>query len=101
MPTSSAESTMPSAARAMPHSAEMPGAAKALDSTSNPSSALSSTISDDDDPLPRAHRVVVDHADRVGARLRCRPCSVILSLDALSFVDSRQHFHQFFDFLRR
>ena len=26
----------------------------------------------DDDPLPRAHRVVVDHRDRVGARLRSR-----------------------------
>jgi hypothetical protein len=45
MPISSIDSTTPSASRPMPHSLAMPGAAKALDSTSNPSSALSAIIS--------------------------------------------------------
>ena len=45
MPTSSAERTTLSAARWICHSAEMPGAAKALDNTSNPSSAFSRIIS--------------------------------------------------------
>ena len=40
MPISSIDSTMPSAARSMPHSAMIPGEAKLIDSTSNPSSAL-------------------------------------------------------------
>ena len=44
MPISSAERTTPSASRGTPHSWVMPGAANALDSTSNPSSALSATI---------------------------------------------------------
>jgi hypothetical protein len=35
---------MPSSERGMPHSAEMPGAAKALDSTSNPSFAFNRTM---------------------------------------------------------
>ena len=52
MPTSSADSTTPSAVRWMPHSREMPGAAKALESTSKPSSAFSSDHQGDDDPLP-------------------------------------------------
>ena len=45
MPMSSAESMIPSSERGMPHSLVMPGAAKALDSTSNPSSAFRKIIS--------------------------------------------------------
>ena len=45
MPISSIDSTMPSAARLMPHSAAMPGEAKLIDITSKPSSALSAIVS--------------------------------------------------------
>ena len=44
MPISSIDSTMPSAARSMPHSSAMPGDAKLIDSTSKPSRALSATV---------------------------------------------------------
>ena len=44
MPINSIASTMPSAARSMPHSAAMPGDAKLIDSTSKPSSAFSMTV---------------------------------------------------------
>jgi hypothetical protein len=44
MPTSSIDSTKPSAARSIPHSAAMPGDAKLIERTSNPSSALSATV---------------------------------------------------------
>src|SRR5688572_28337808 len=44
MPISSIDSTMPSAARLMPHSRMMPGEAKLIDRTSKPSSALSRTV---------------------------------------------------------
>ena len=44
MPMSSIESTAPSATRSIPHSVAMPGEAKLIDSTSNPSSALRPTM---------------------------------------------------------
>ena len=44
MPMSSIDSTMPSAARSMPHSMAMPGDAKLIESTSNPSSAFRATV---------------------------------------------------------
>jgi hypothetical protein len=44
MPMSSIDSTMPSAARLMPHSVAMPGEAKLIDITSKPSRALSATV---------------------------------------------------------
>ena len=44
MPMSSIDSTTPSAARSMPHSVAMPGDAKLIDSTSNPSSAFRATV---------------------------------------------------------
>src|SRR5688572_9619738 len=44
MPISSIESTMPSWARSMPHSAAMPGEAKLIESTSKPSSAFSAMV---------------------------------------------------------
>jgi hypothetical protein len=44
IPISSMDSTMPSAARSMPHSAAMPGEAKLMERTSNPSSAVSPTV---------------------------------------------------------
>ena len=44
MPISSIDSTMPSAARLMPHSVAMPGEAKLIDITSKPSSALSAIV---------------------------------------------------------
>ena len=45
MPKSSIDKTMPSPARSMPHSAAMPGEAKLIDITSNPSSAFRATVS--------------------------------------------------------
>src|SRR6478735_6090018 len=96
MPISSADSTIPSAARSMPHSLVMPGAANALDSTSNPSSALRKTIR-----KTTIHcRVLIglSSTTAIGLLPPAIPAILfILSLDALSFVDSRQHFHQFFD----
>ena len=44
MPISSIDSTTPSAARSIPHSAAMPGEAKLIESTSNPSSAFRATV---------------------------------------------------------
>jgi hypothetical protein len=44
IPISSIDSTMPSAARSMPHSIAMPGEAKLIDVTSKPSSAFSATV---------------------------------------------------------
>ncbi len=44
MPMSSIDSTMPSAPRSMPHSVAMPGEAKLMESTSNPSRAFRATV---------------------------------------------------------
>ena len=44
MPMSSIDNTMPSAPRSMCHSAAMPGEAKAIDSTSNPSERIQSIV---------------------------------------------------------
>ena len=44
MPNSSMESTQPSVALSMPQSLAMPGEAKLIDRTSNPSSAFSPTV---------------------------------------------------------
>src|SRR5690606_8005923 len=100
MPTSSAESLMPSSSRGIPHSWEMPGAAKALDSTSNPSSALSSTISAT--TIHCRTLIGLSSITLIGLVPPAGPAiATILSLCAPSFVDSRQHFHQFFGFLAR
>ena len=44
MPMSSIDSTKPSAARSIPHSAAMPGEAKLIERTSNPSSAFKAIV---------------------------------------------------------
>ena len=54
IPISSIDSTTPSTARSIPHSAAMPGEAKLIASTSKPSSALSSDAERDGDDLPAA-----------------------------------------------
>src|SRR5687767_10450817 len=101
MPTSSAERTTPSLPRSIPHSAEMPGEAKALDSTSNPSSALSRTISTT--TIHCRTLIGLSSITAIGLVPPAGPAMLIQSSprNARSFVDSREHFHQFFRFLGR
>ena len=65
MPISSIESTMPSTARSMPHSAAMPGDAKLIERTSKPSSAVRRDADGDGDDLRAAHRLARDDGARI------------------------------------
>src|SRR6478609_3263652 len=83
MPTSSAESTTPSLSRGMSHSAEIPAEANALDSTTT---------------IHCRALIGLSSITLIGLVPPAGPAIlVILSPCRASFVDSRQHFHQFFD----